>query len=56
MNGNHGKRDLAGLQPEFNTALGLYHGVFAAFDLLTDYAIFKFLNVTPHQAHLLPQE
>ncbi len=43
--------------PEINPALkegvGTFHGVWAIIDLITDYAIFRFLNVTPEQAHLI---
>jgi hypothetical protein len=33
--------------------MGLFNGAWASFDLTTDYAIYKFLKVTPHQAHLI---
>ena len=33
--------------------VGLFQGAWASLDLLTDYAIWKFLKVTPEQAHLI---
>jgi hypothetical protein len=38
---------------EFATTLGYFHSVFATLDLTTDFAIFKLLNVTPNEAHLI---
>jgi hypothetical protein len=37
----------------FNAKLGLFHQNWAAIDLHTDFAIYKFLGVTPLQAHLI---
>jgi hypothetical protein len=33
--------------------MGLFNGTWATLDLTTDYAIYRFLNVTPGQAHLI---
>jgi hypothetical protein len=41
------------LTPSFLQALGLFHSAHAAFDVSTDFAICKFLNVTPAQCHLI---
>jgi hypothetical protein len=41
------------LTPEFTRALGLFHAAHASLDLTTDFAIYKFLGVTPQQAHLI---
>jgi hypothetical protein len=38
---------------EFKAALGTFHGVWAATDLLVDYAICQFLNITAEQAHMV---
>lgn len=37
----------------FNATLGMFHQNWAAIDLHTDFAIYKFLKVTPLQAHLI---
>jgi hypothetical protein len=41
------------LPKEFATILGYFHAAFASLDLTTDFAIFKFLNTTPAEAHLI---
>lgn len=43
---------LALTQP-FLTFLGLFYSTWSSIDLTTDYAIFKFLKVTPQQSHLI---
>ncbi|MGH6793632.1 MAG: hypothetical protein ACREDH_00135, partial [Methylocella sp.] len=35
------------LTPEFSRALGIFHSAHTAFDLTTDFAIYKFLGVIP---------
>jgi hypothetical protein len=37
----------------FNSTLGIFHQNWAAIDLYTDFAIYKFLKITPQQAHLI---
>lgn len=37
----------------YNATLGQFHNNWSAIDLYTDYAIYKFLNVTALQAHLI---
>jgi hypothetical protein len=37
----------------FNSTLGMFHQNWAAIDLYTDFAIYKFLKITPQQAHLI---
>lgn len=39
--------------PALKKGLSVFHGLWALVDMTTDYAIFKFLNVTPEQAHLI---
>jgi hypothetical protein len=41
------------LSDEYLIMMGLFQGAWASMDLTTDYAIWKFLNVTPEQAHLI---
>jgi hypothetical protein len=41
------------LTDDYHKAMGLFNGMWASLDLTTDYAIYKFLNVTPGQAHLI---
>jgi hypothetical protein len=43
----------AALTDEYHKLMGLFNGMWASLDLTTDYAIYKFLNVTPGQAHLI---
>lgn len=40
-------------QDQFANALGRFHLVWASVDLITDFAIYKFLNVSAEQAHLI---
>lgn len=49
--GDHGKR--LALKPEFTRGLGLFHSVHSSLDLTVDFAICKFLSVTPQHAHLV---
>lgn len=37
----------------YNQLIGIFHGNWSAIDLYTDYAIYKFLRVTPQQGHLI---
>lgn len=41
------------LSKEFNEQLGQFHYNWSAADIHVDYAIYKFLEVTPLQAHLI---
>ncbi|WP_139839519.1 hypothetical protein [Oceanibacterium hippocampi] len=41
------------LNLSFKEGLATFHGVWAAVDLITDFAIYRFLSVTPEQAHLI---
>lgn len=41
------------ISDEFCKALGLFHALHASIDLTLDYAIWKFLGVTPQQAHVI---
>jgi hypothetical protein len=51
--GPTGPKQTAVLTDEYHKAMGLFNGTWASLDLTTDYAIYKFLNVTPGQAHLI---
>jgi len=37
----------------YNETLGMFHNNWAAIDLYTDFAIFKCLDITPQQAHMI---
>ena len=41
------------LSDEYSRLLGIFHYNWSAIDLHVDHAIYKFLNVTPIQAHLI---
>lgn len=43
----------AALTDRYHKVMGLFNGCWSSVDLVTDYAIYKFLNVTPQQAHLI---
>jgi hypothetical protein len=43
----------AALSDNYHRMMGLFNGTWASLDLTTDYAIYRFLNVTPGQAHLI---
>ena len=46
------QRQLA-MAGQFHRSLGLFHALWATIDLTTDFAIGKFLKVTPKEAHLI---
>ena len=48
-----GPKKTAALTDNYHKIMGLFNGTWATLDLATDYAIYKFLNVTPGQAHLI---
>lgn len=41
------------LSDDYLIMMGLFQGAWASLELTTDYAVWKFLNVTPEQAHLI---
>lgn len=47
------KSSLRKTNPALKKGLSVFHGIWSLIDMTTDYAIFKFLNVTPEQAHLI---
>jgi hypothetical protein len=42
-----------GMGVQFNAILGMFHQNWSAIDLHTDFAIYRFLKVTPLQAHMI---
>jgi hypothetical protein len=41
------------LSDDYLISIGLFRGAWASLELTTDYAIWKFLGVTPERAHLI---
>jgi hypothetical protein len=41
------------MSQQFHRMLGIFHGCWTSTELYTDYAICKFLNVSPKQGHLI---